>query len=46
MFEKIKKFFDLKIYTKKQIRQFCDKGVISPEQYQQITGESYKEESK
>ena len=33
MFEKIKRFFNLKLYTKKQIRQFCDKGVITPEQY-------------
>lgn len=41
MFEKIRKFFDLKLYTKKQIRQFCDKGVITPEQYKQITGEDY-----
>ena len=41
MFEKIKRFFNLKLYTKKQIRQFCDKSVITPEQYKQITGEEY-----
>ena len=41
MFEKIKRFFNLKLYTKKQIRQFCMKGVITPEQYKQITGEEY-----
>lgn len=41
MFEKIKRFFNLKLYTKKQIRQFCDKGVITPAQYKQITGEEY-----
>lgn len=41
MFEKIKRFFNLKLYTKKQIRQFCDKCVITPEQYKQITGEEY-----
>ena len=41
MFEKIKRFFNLKPYTKKQIRQFCTKGVITPEQYKQITGEEY-----
>lgn len=41
MFEKIKRFFDLHLYTKKQIRQFCDKGVITLEQYKQITGEEY-----
>ena len=31
----------LHLYTKKQIRQFCNKGVITPEQYKQITGEDY-----
>lgn len=41
MFEKIKRFFNLRLYTKKQIRQFCDKAVITPEQYKQITGEEY-----
>ena len=41
MFEKIKRFFGLKLYTKKQIRQFCTKGVITPKQYKQITGEDY-----
>lgn len=41
MFEKIKRFFNLKIYTVKQIRQFCDKGVITPVQFKEITGEEY-----
>ena len=27
MFKKIKRFFNLKLYTKKQIRQFAEKGV-------------------
>lgn len=42
MFEKIKKFFNLKIYTEKQIHQFVEKGVITPEQYEEITGEKYE----
>lgn len=41
MFEKILKFFKLKLYTKTQIRQFVAKGVITPDQYEQITGEAY-----
>lgn len=41
MFEKIKKFFNLKLYTKKQIHQFAEKGVITLEQYTAITGEDY-----
>lgn len=41
MFEKIKKFFSMKLYTKKQIHQFAEKGVITPAQYEEITGEAY-----
>lgn len=41
MFEKIKKFFSLKLYTVKQTRAFCDKGVITVEQFEEITGEKY-----
>ena len=41
MFEKIKRFFSLRLYTKKQIHKFAEKGVITPEQYKQITGEEY-----
>ena len=32
MYEKIKKFYNLKLYTRKQVRRFCDKGVITAEQ--------------
>lgn len=41
MFDKIKKYFDWKIYTKKQIKEYCAKGIISVEQYKAITGEDY-----
>lgn len=41
MFDKLKRFFSLKLYTKKQIHQFAEKGVITAEQYKQITGEDY-----
>lgn len=41
MFEKVKRFFNLHLYTKKHIRQFCEKGVITKEQYKEITGEAY-----
>lgn len=41
MFEKLMKFFRLKLYTKKQIADFVRKGVITPEQYEEITGEPY-----
>ena len=41
MYEKIKKFYNLKLYTRKQVRRFCDKGVITAVQYKEITGEEY-----
>ena len=41
MFEKLKRFFNLKLYTKKQNQQFAGKGVITPEQYTAITGEDF-----
>ena len=41
MFEKIKRFYDLKLYTDKQVRKFCEKGFITQEQYKEITGETY-----
>ena len=41
MFEKLLKFFKLKLYTTAQMRQFVERGVITPEQYEQITGEAY-----
>lgn len=41
MFEKILKFFRLKLYTKKQIGDFVQRGVITAQQYEQITGEAY-----
>ena len=43
MFEKLMKFFKLKLYTKKQIADFVRKGVITPEQYEAIVGEPYEE---
>lgn len=41
MYEKIKKFYNLKLYTRKQVRQFYDKDVITEEQYKEITGEEF-----
>lgn len=41
MFEKIKRFYDLKLYTDKQVRKFCEKEFITQEQYKEITGETY-----
>lgn len=41
MFKRIEKFFEMGIYTEKQVRQFCDKKAITPEQFKEITGKEY-----
>lgn len=41
MFEKIKKFYDEGIYKKNHVKNFVKKGVITPEEYKEITGEDY-----
>lgn len=38
MFEKLKKFYQMKLYTKAQLHAFVDKGVIAEEQYLEIVG--------
>ena len=38
MFEKIKKFYDLGLYTKAQVHKFVEKGIITEEQYIEIVG--------
>lgn len=44
MFEKIKRFFNIKLYSKEQVYKFCEKGVISADEYRDIVRED--EESK
>lgn len=36
MFEKIKRFYEMKLYTKEIVHNFVDKGVITEEQYLNI----------
>lgn len=42
MFEKIRKFYRLHLYSKEQVAQYVVKGVITAAQYEQITGEPYE----
>lgn len=37
MYEKIKKFYDKGIYTASQVPDFVDRGIITEEQYREIT---------
>ncbi|MCQ2451069.1 MAG: XkdX family protein [Clostridia bacterium] len=36
MFEKIKKFYDLGLYTAEQVHKFVEKGIVTEEQYKEI----------
>ena len=36
MFEKIKKFYDMGLYTAEQVHNFALKGVITEKQYKEI----------
>lgn len=38
MFEKIKRFYEMKLYTKEMVHKFEEKGVITEEQYLEIIG--------
>lgn len=38
MYEKIKRFYDLGIYSAEIVKKFADKGVITQEQYKEIVG--------
>ncbi len=40
-FDNIKRNYDRKLWTKQMVRIAVKKGVITPEEYQQITGEEY-----
>ncbi|MBR1659259.1 MAG: XkdX family protein [Oscillospiraceae bacterium] len=39
MFEKVKKFYELGLYSKEQVWQFVVKGKLTEEQYREIVGE-------
>ena len=41
MFDKIKKFYDYGIYSKEKVADFVKNGVITAEQYKEITGEDF-----
>ncbi len=41
-FETVKKNFERKLWSKAMVKQAVRKGVISPAEYQSITGEDWK----
>lgn len=43
LYSKVKKFYDMGLYTKAQVANFVLKGVITADEYKLITGEDYEE---
>lgn len=41
MYEKIKKWYKQGLWTADMVKNAADKGVITGEQYKEITGETY-----
>lgn len=44
MYEIVKRYYDKKIYTKENVKTFVKAGKITPEQYEQITEDTYTED--
>ena len=42
-YEMVKRNFDRKLWNAAMVREAVVKGVITPEQFQEITGESYQQ---
>lgn len=42
MFDKIKYYYSIGLYTDAQVAMFVKKGIITPEQYTDITGKEYE----
>lgn len=43
IFERVKKYYNMHIYTKKHVADFVRKGKLTAEEYELITKESYTE---
>lgn len=42
-YEKIKKYYDNGLWNKARVKNMVAKGIITEEEYQEITGEEYRE---
>lgn len=41
MYEKIKKYYELGMWNEQKVRNAVDKGVITAEQFKEITGKEF-----
>lgn len=42
MYKKVKRLYDLGLYTAEQVKDFADRGKITAEEYEEITGQKYE----
>ena len=42
MYKRVKRLCDLGLYTAEQVKDFADRGKITVEEYEEITGEKYE----
>lgn len=43
LFKTVKKYYNMGLYTNKQVAVFVEKGKLTAEEYELITGEPYAE---
>ena len=44
MYEKVKKYYDTGLWSKERVRNMVIKGIITEEEFYEITGEFYNED--
>lgn len=44
MYKRVKRLYDLGLYTAEQVKDFADRGKITAKQYEEITGQTYEKE--
>lgn len=44
MYKRVKRLYDLGLYTTEQVKDFANRGKITPEEYEEITGQKYESE--
>ena len=43
MYEKVKKYYDIGLWSEERVRNMVIKGIITEEEYASIVGEEYEE---
>lgn len=43
MYERIKKYYDTGLWSKSRVWNMVDKGIVTEAEYEEITGEAYRQ---